>query len=578
MVSADLTYRHTCSHTVLLLSRILRVDLIITIRHRSPPLSHHDSFPWHAGAFFFFGGWTLTCLVFTILCIPETRNMALEQVHNVLRKWKVVGWLEARQAAAAAAAAASAEAVSSGGGKKAGAATRESQSTSNDDADEDHVRLEVGSFLGTSTSATDSAARSSLHRKLVSSSTGVTPAHQVHGATLFPVTMQPLAYPAAIRSQAAATTAAKSTLSSGSSAPPAILIVAGSDSGGGAGIQADLKAATALGVFSTTAVTALTAQDTMGVHGVHTPPPSFLKQQMEVVLRDFDAVRVCKTGMLPDSATISAVAEALLAASASQRASAVDAPAVDPMQQAEVLLVVDPVMVATSGASLIDPAAVSTLKGALLPRAHLVTPNLPEAERLLGLAPSSITTVEGMVDAGRRIAALGPEFVLIKGGHLPGSDSDDGAEASDGEGSESDPQPSPALQTQKQQSARLSSLVVDVLVCRSSGAVYTWSSPRIHSNNTHGTGCTLASSIAACLAKVACRPASPAPAASSASAAASSSADSEAAMVAAVDAARRYLQLAMLASQPVRLGKGSSGPMNHAWLMDDWGTGVLPAN
>src|SRR4051794_13265082 len=145
-----------------------------------------------------------------------------------------------------------------------------------------------------------------------------------------------------------------------------VLIVAGSDSGGGAGLQADIKAVTALGGFAATAVTALTAQNTLGVHGVLPVPPAFIRQQIQVVMQDIGA-DVVKTGMLGDTATIDAVCDALTEF----------APGVK--------LVLDPVMVAKGGHPLLASEAVDTLRRRLLPLATVVTPNLPEAEALVGM-------------------------------------------------------------------------------------------------------------------------------------------------------------------------------------------------
>lgn len=173
-----------------------------------------------------------------------------------------------------------------------------------------------------------------------------------------------------------------------------VLIVAGSDSGGGAGIQADIKTVTALGGFAATAVTALTAQDTTGVHDVFGVPPAFIARQMEVVLADIGADAI-KTGMLHTAAVIGVVAGVL-------EKSAPDTP-----------LVVDPVMFAKGGARLLDPAAEQTLRERLLPRATVITPNVPEAEVLLGW---TIDTPEALEPAARALLPLGPRGVLLKGG------------------------------------------------------------------------------------------------------------------------------------------------------------------
>ncbi|WP_366555533.1 bifunctional hydroxymethylpyrimidine kinase/phosphomethylpyrimidine kinase [Aquibaculum sediminis] len=214
-----------------------------------------------------------------------------------------------------------------------------------------------------------------------------------------------------------------------------VLIVAGSDSGGGAGIQADLKTVTALGGFGMTAITALTAQNTLGVFGVMPVEPDFVVQQMDVVLDDLGADAV-KTGMLHSPEVIEAVSGALA-------------------RRTGLPLVVDPVMVAQSGATLLQDAAVAALKQHLLPQATLLTPNLPEAEKLIG---RSIDGAAGMEAAAQEILAMGPEAVLLKGGHLSGD------------------------------------WLIDVLV--TAGGVERFEGPRIDTEQTHGTGCTLASAIA----------------------------------------------------------------------------------
>jgi hydroxymethylpyrimidine/phosphomethylpyrimidine kinase len=220
-----------------------------------------------------------------------------------------------------------------------------------------------------------------------------------------------------------------------------VLIAAGSDSGGGAGIQADIKTVTALGGYAATAITALTAQNTRGVFGVVPVAPSFIRQQLEVVLDDIGADCV-KTGMLHDAEVIEAVADTLAA-----RAS-------------EVPLVVDPVMIAKGGESLLQSAAVATLKARLLPRATVLTPNLPEAEALTGM---TIAEPEAMARAGAALRAAGAASVLVKGGHLPGT------------------------------------RLVDVLV--TAEGVHRFEGERIATRHTHGTGCTLASAIATGIAQ-----------------------------------------------------------------------------
>ncbi|MGE0717254.1 MAG: hydroxymethylpyrimidine/phosphomethylpyrimidine kinase, partial [Alphaproteobacteria bacterium] len=175
-----------------------------------------------------------------------------------------------------------------------------------------------------------------------------------------------------------------------------VLIVAGSDSGGGAGIQADIKAVTCLGGFAMTAITALTAQNTLGVHGVLPIQTGFITQQIAVVLEDLGADCI-KTGMLHDTATIASVVDALAAG----------APGVP--------LVCDPVMIAKGGHPLLQAEAVDALRARLLPRASLLTPNLPEAEALLGRA--IVDDPEAMAAAATALRAAGPAAVFLKGGH-----------------------------------------------------------------------------------------------------------------------------------------------------------------
>jgi hydroxymethylpyrimidine/phosphomethylpyrimidine kinase len=220
-----------------------------------------------------------------------------------------------------------------------------------------------------------------------------------------------------------------------------VLIVAGSDSSGGAGIQADIKTVTALNGYAATAVTALTAQNTLGVSGIMPVAPAFVRQQMEAVLGDIGADCI-KTGMLHDAGVIASVADCLAAA----------APGVP--------LVVDPVMLATSGARLLDAAAVETLKGRLIAGARVITPNIPEAEALLGWR---IAGAEAMAAAAAALCRLGAAAVVLTGGHLAGP------------------------------------TVRDVVI--DGAARYVLESPRIDTRHTHGTGCTLASAIATGLAQ-----------------------------------------------------------------------------
>jgi hydroxymethylpyrimidine/phosphomethylpyrimidine kinase len=217
-----------------------------------------------------------------------------------------------------------------------------------------------------------------------------------------------------------------------------VLTIAGSDSGGGAGIEADIKTISALGAYACTTITAVTAQNTLGVAGVHTLPAEFVRLSIETVLADIGADAV-KLGMLANAGIIRAVSEAL------------------PLG---LPIVLDPVMVATSGAVLLPDDAIDALKERLLPRAVLVTPNLPELAKLTG---QSIEAVPARLEAARALLALGAQAVLVKGGH--------------------DHQP----------------FLVDYLVTPDS--VEEIGFDRIETSNTHGTGCTMASAIATGLAQ-----------------------------------------------------------------------------
>jgi len=217
--------------------------------------------------------------------------------------------------------------------------------------------------------------------------------------------------------------------------------IAGSDSGGGAGIQADLKTFSALGVYGASIITALTAQNTVGVQGIHDVPPGFVAQQIDSVFSDLE-VRAVKIGMLSQPAVIEAVAEGLQRYSQTQ-------------------VVLDPVMVAASGDRLLVPEAVDALRRVLLPGALLVTPNLPEAAALLDEPQAE--GEQAMCRQAERILALGPRAVLVKGGHGTGRESTD--------------------------------------ILMDAQGVHIFSAPRVETRNTHGTGCTLSSAIAAGLAK-----------------------------------------------------------------------------
>lgn len=258
-----------------------------------------------------------------------------------------------------------------------------------------------------------------------------------------------------------------------------VFIIAGSDSGGGAGIQADVKTVTALGGYAATAITAITVQDTLGVHAIHEVPLDIVRGQIGVVLDDIGADAV-KTGMLHSTEIIEMVADEI------------------GLRAPDAALVVDPVMVAKGGTALLQADAVVALKRALIPLATLITPNAPEAAALTG---RRIETLEDQKAAADALLGLGCDAVLLKGGHIPGE------------------------------------TIFDVLATQDQLEVM--SSPRIETPNTHGTGCTLASAIAAFLAQ---------------------GAD----LREAVEAARDYTHMAILTAPG--LGKGH-GPLNHAWTV-----------
>ncbi len=251
---------------------------------------------------------------------------------------------------------------------------------------------------------------------------------------------------------------------------PRILTIAGSDSGGGAGIEADIKTITSLGGYACTAITALTAQNTLGVFGVLPVPVSFLKLTIATVLMDIGTDAI-KSGMLASADIVEAVASAL--------------PDATPY-------VLDPVMVATSGATLLPDDAVAAIRSRLLPRAALVTPNLPEAAKLTGLP---VETEAQRLAAGRALLEMGAAAALIKGGHGP---SDDGT-------------------------------ITDLLIHKNGFERFTM--PRIATRHTHGTGCTLAAAIATGLAQTM-------------------------SMRASVERARLYLQNAILHAPELGAGNG----------------------
>jgi hydroxymethylpyrimidine/phosphomethylpyrimidine kinase len=217
-----------------------------------------------------------------------------------------------------------------------------------------------------------------------------------------------------------------------------VLTIAGSDSGGGAGIEADVKTISALGAYACTTITALTAQNTLGVAGVHAVPADFVRLSIKTVLADIGADAI-KLGMLVNADIIRAVAETV---------------------PNDIPLVLDPVMVATSGAVLLPDAAIEAMRTLLLPRASIVTPNLPEAQKLTALP---VGTEPERIAAGRALLARGARAALIKGGHGDGD------------------------------------TLTDYLV--TPDGVEHITLPRLATRNTHGTGCTLASAIATGLAQ-----------------------------------------------------------------------------
>jgi hydroxymethylpyrimidine/phosphomethylpyrimidine kinase len=263
---------------------------------------------------------------------------------------------------------------------------------------------------------------------------------------------------------------------------PVALTIAGSDSSGGAGIQADLKTFAALGAYGASVVTALTAQNTKGVTGIHLVPSAFVTAQLDAAFSDLD-VKAVKIGMVAQLATIDAIVAGLGRWSPGQ-------------------VVLDPVMVATSGDRLLDRDAISALRIKLIPRASLITPNLPEAAALLD-APVAADAAE-IENQGRRLLALGARAVLIKGGH--------------GQGAES----------------------IDYLI--TADGVVALAAPRIASTNTHGTGCSLSSAVAAGLAK---------------------GED----LQTAVRGAKTYVTAAIAAADRLDVGRGH-GPIHHFYRFD----------
>ncbi len=263
---------------------------------------------------------------------------------------------------------------------------------------------------------------------------------------------------------------------------PIALTIAGSDSGGGAGIQADLKTFSALGVYGASVITALTAQNTQGVTGIHDTPPDFITAQIDAVFSDLDVAAV-KIGMVSRPAAIVAIVDGL-------------------KRWTPAHVVLDPVMVATSGDRLLSADAIDLLRTRLIPLAQIITPNLPEAAALLELP---IATTEAEIEGqGQKLLALGCPAVLIKGGH--------------GEGAES----------------------VDYLVTEN--ARLRLAAPRTKTNNTHGTGCSLSSAIAAGLAK-------------------------GCSLEDAVRNAKAYVTAAIAAADRLNVGRGH-GPIHHFYAFE----------
>ncbi|XP_049351876.1 thiamine biosynthetic bifunctional enzyme TH1, chloroplastic isoform X1 [Solanum verrucosum] len=261
---------------------------------------------------------------------------------------------------------------------------------------------------------------------------------------------------------------------------PHVLTVAGSDSGGGAGIQADIKACAARGVYCSTVITAVTAQNTVGVQGVNIVPEDFVAEQLRSVLSDMPPNVVSISCMLPSTGIVKTLCQSLKEF---------------PVQA----LVVDPVMVSTSGHTLAGPSILDSFREELLPMADIVTPNLKEASALLGGVP--LETIADMRSAAKAIHDIGPRNVLVKGGDLPASLD-----------------------------------AVDVFY--DGNDFYEFRSSRIMTPNTHGTGCTLASTVAAELAK-------------------------GSQMLSAVKVAKRYVEAVLSYSKNIAIGGGCQGPMDH---------------
>jgi len=268
---------------------------------------------------------------------------------------------------------------------------------------------------------------------------------------------------------------------------PNVLSIAGSDPSGGAGIQADLKTFAALGCYGMAVITALTAQNTQGVSCVHIPPAEFVAQQIDAIFADIE-VSAVKIGMLGSPDVVEAVAQALKRHGAKN-------------------IVLDPVLVATSGDSLGAPGVVEAMRAHLLPLARVVTPNIPEAMRFTGLAEPQ--NVQDLAVLAGHFLALGAQAVLVKGGHMQGDKAS------------------------------------DVLFEADQAEVF--SQPRVDTKNTHGTGCTLSSAIAAQLAKGLDLPR-------------------------AVESAKAYLTQALRDSARLDVGHGH-GPVHHLWTLTEMKSG-----
>lgn len=267
-----------------------------------------------------------------------------------------------------------------------------------------------------------------------------------------------------------------------------VLAIAGTDSGGGAGIPADIKAISACGCYAECAITAVTAQDTTGVSSIHDIPPEIIKEQIIKVIGDIGADSI-KIGMLSNASTVTAVAEALEECAKG------------------IPTVLDPVMVSTSGHSLLKPDAIEALTGRLMPLAAIITPNIPEAEALLGI---KINGAEYLEDCAKRLSGIAGNSVLLKGGHL-----EDGDE------------------------------LTDILYNSATGKTSSYSAPRLLTPNTHGTGCTMSSALAAFLAN-------------------------GESMEDAVAHAKEYLYQAIRQGAEYQIGHGH-GPVKHFW--EFWGSG-----